>query len=141
MKIPVTLLAIASASILGLVACDKGNETSTTSTTSTTATTASTAADNTRLNTRDMDAGAVTPLDQGNDTADIQTTAAVRKVLMADGTLSVNAKNIKVVTDKGVLTLRGPVASAGEKQLIDNLAKSLAGTNRVDDQLDVGTTK
>ena len=39
MKIPVTLLAIASASILGLalVACDKGNETSTTSTTSTTA--------------------------------------------------------------------------------------------------------
>ena len=138
MNIPVTLLAIASASILGLVACDKGNETSTTSTTSTTA---PTAADNTRLNARDMDAAAVTPLDQGNDSADIQTTAAVRKALMADNTLSVSAKNIKVVTDKGVLTLRGPVVSAGEKKLIDNLAHGLAGTNRVDDQLDVDTTK
>jgi hyperosmotically inducible protein len=138
MKIPVTLLAVASASLLGLVACDKGNETSTTSTTSTTA---PSPVDDTRLNARDMDASAVTPLDQGNDTADIQTTAAVRKALMADSTLSMNAKNIKVVTDKGVLTLRGPVASAGEKQVIDNLARSLAGANRVDDQLDFGTTK
>ena len=140
MKIPVTLLALASASLLGLglVACDKGNETSTTSTTSTTA---PVPADNTRLNARDMDAAAVTPLDQGNDSADIQTTAAVRKALMADGTLSMNAKNIKVVTDKGVLTLRGPVASAGEKQVIDNLARSAAGANRVDDQLDIAPTK
>jgi osmotically-inducible protein OsmY len=141
MKIPATLLALVSASVLaalGTTACDKisGNETSTTTTTST-------AADNTGMNARDnlKDASALTPMSQGNDVADIQTTAAVRRALMADDTLSTNGKNVKVITANGTLTLRGPVDSAGEKQLIDAKARGLAGSNHLDDQLDVAPSK
>jgi hyperosmotically inducible protein len=134
MKISFRLLAFASASALtalGATACDKtsGSESSTTTTTS--------ATDNTGTNARDRNTAAVTPMSQGNDTADIQTTANVRKALMADDTLSTNGKNVKVVTANGTLTLRGPVNSAAEKQNIDAKARSLAGANAVDDQLDV----
>jgi osmotically-inducible protein OsmY len=133
MKISLRLLAFASASALtalGATACDKsGTEASTTTTTS--------AQDNTGTNARDRNAASVTPMSQGNDMADIQTTANVRKALMADDTLSTNAKNVKVVTANGTLTLRGPVNTAAEKQTIEAKARSLAGANTVDDQIDV----
>ena len=47
------------------------------------------------------------------------------------------AKNIKVITTNGHVTLRGPVKSAQEKAKIDQLAKSAAGGAHIDDQLDV----
>ena len=135
MKISFRFAALASASALtlaGATACDKtGGETSTTTTSS--------AADNTGVNARDKDASAVTPMSQGNDVADIQTTANLRKALMADSTLSTNAKNVKVVTAGGTLTLRGPVDSAAEKQNIDAKAHSVAGGNAVVDELEITT--
>ena len=71
-------------------------------------------------------------------TRDIQkTTQAIRQALMKDGTLSITAKNIKVITANGHVTLRGPVKTAQEKTKIDQLAKSAAGGAHIDDQLDV----
>lgn len=127
MKLYATLLLIAAA----LGACDKSNATSTETTTS-----ASTAPDNTKMNARD-NAGAVTPMDQGNDRASLDTTQAIRKAVMADDSLSGNAKNIKIITNHGVITLRGPVASDAEKRSVEAIVMAAAGGNRVDDQIDV----
>jgi hypothetical protein len=52
---------------------------------------------------------------------------------------SVNAQNIKIVTQDGVVTLRGPVASQEEKDRIGKAAEGLAGVVRVDNQLEVET--
>jgi hyperosmotically inducible protein len=51
------------------------------------------------------------------------------------------AKNIKVITANGQVTLRGPVRSAQEKTKIDQIAKSAAGGAQIDDQLDVKGSK
>ena len=56
---------------------------------------------------------------------------------MKDRGLSTAAKNIKVITANGQVTLRGPVKSAQEKAKIDQLAKSAAGGAQIDDQLEV----
>jgi hyperosmotically inducible periplasmic protein len=124
--VTVALLAAAAA------ACDRGDSTSTATTTSSTVQ----ASDNTGTNARDR-AGAVTPLDQGNSAADLETTQAIRKAVMADDTLSTDAKNVKIVTDRGMVTLRGSVKDQAEKDTIDRNARAAAGSNQVNDQLDV----
>ena len=53
----------------------------------------------------------VTPLDQGNDKRDLEITQQIRKSVMDDSTLSFTAKNVKIITKDGHVTLRGPVPS------------------------------
>jgi hyperosmotically inducible protein len=128
MKTFATIMILASA----LVACDKDNAISATETTG-----ASTKApDNTGTNARDK-AASVTPIDQGNGQADLDTTQAIRKAVMGDDALSSNAKNVKIITNKGVITLRGPVKSDAERKNVEAKALAAAGSNRVDDQIDI----
>ena len=56
---------------------------------------------------------------------------------MKDSELSTTAKNIKIITANGQVTLRGPVKTAQEKAKIDQIAKSAAGGAQIDDQLEV----
>jgi hyperosmotically inducible protein len=56
---------------------------------------------------------------------------------MKDDGLSMTAKNIKIITADGQVTLRGPVNTAEEKAQIDQLAKSAAGGAKIDNQLEV----
>jgi osmotically-inducible protein OsmY len=93
--------------------------------------------DNTAINERDRSGETKTSGDQSNSSADLKTTQAIRQALMKDGELSMNAKNIKVITANGHVTLRGPVKNAQEKAKIDQLAKSAAGGTQIDNQLDV----
>jgi hyperosmotically inducible periplasmic protein len=93
--------------------------------------------DNTAMNERDRSGETKTSGDQSNSSADIKTTQAIRQALMKDGELSMTAKNIKVITANGRVTLRGPVNTAQEKAKIDQLAKSAAGGAQIDNQLDV----
>ena len=93
--------------------------------------------DNTAINERDRSRETQTSGDQSNSSADLKITQAIRQALMKDGELSTTAKNIKVITANGHVTLRGPVKTAQEKAKIDQLAKSAAGGAHVDDQLDV----
>jgi osmotically-inducible protein OsmY len=51
--------------------------------------------------------------------------------------MSINARNIKIVTSQGKVTLRGPVASAAEKDAIDKMARDVAGSDNVDNQLEI----
>ena len=93
--------------------------------------------DNTAINQRDRSAETKTSGDQSNNSADLRTTQAIRQALMKDGELSTTAKNIKVITTNGQVTLRGPVKTAQEKAKIDHLAKSAAGGAKINNQLDV----
>jgi osmotically-inducible protein OsmY len=93
--------------------------------------------DNTAVNQRDRSGETETSGDQANNAADLKITQAIRQALMKDSELSMTAKNVKIITNNGQVTLRGPVKTAQEKAKIDKLAKSAAGGAKIDDQLDV----
>jgi len=92
--------------------------------------------DNTRKNVRDRD-DTVTPMDQGNSTAETAITASIRKVVMAEPSLSFTARNVKVITMGTRVTLRGPVATEAEKTLIGAVAMGTTGVSGIDNQLEV----
>src|SRR6185503_6529922 len=93
--------------------------------------------DNTAINERDRSRETHTSGDQSNSSADLKTTQAIRQALMKDSELSTTAKNIKVITANGQVTLRGPVNNAQEKAKIDQIAKSAGSGAKIVDQLDV----
>ena len=96
-----------------------------------------TAADNTGRNVGDRNDRTVTPLDQGNSNRDVQTTAQIRKEIIATKDVSVNGRNVKIITRDGQVTLRGPVDSSDEKRLISEIAQRIARSENVDNQLEV----
>jgi hyperosmotically inducible protein len=92
-------------------------------------------ATNTKINDRDRH-GALTPMNQGGG-ADRDITAAIRRAVVADKGLSFTAKNVKIITVNGKVTLRGPVKSDEEKSSIEAKAKAATGVAEVDNQLEV----
>jgi len=103
----------------------------------TAATPSQTAPDNTGRNVRDRGGDTLTSGDQSNNKVDLNLTQQIRKALMADKSLSTNAKNIKIITANGVVTLRGPVNTPQEKATIEAKAQSIAGANNVESQLEI----
>ena len=97
--------------------------------------------DNTATNERDRSGETQTSGDQSNSSADLKITQAIRQALMKDSELSVTAKNIKIITADGQVTLPGTAKNAQEKAKIDQLAKSAAKAAKIDDQLDVKGSK
>lgn len=95
------------------------------------------AADNTGKNVRDRDGNTVTPMDQGENKADLTVTQNIRKAVVGDDALSMTAKNVKIITANGVVTLRGPVKSAAEKASIEAKARKAAPDANVQNQLEV----
>jgi hyperosmotically inducible protein len=95
------------------------------------------APDNSAVNQRDRDSEAKTPLDQSNTQADIDITAKIRQRVVDLPGLSVNARNVKIVTADGKVTLRGPVAHADERTAIEKIAKDVAGAEKVESQLEI----
>ena len=93
--------------------------------------------DNTAVNERDRSGETQTSGDQSNSSADLKITQTIRQALMKDSELSTTAKNVKIITNNGQVTLRGPVKTAQEKAKIDQLAKSAASGAKIDDQLEV----
>ena len=97
------------------------------------------APDNSGANVRDSSGETKTPMDQSENEADRTITQNIRRALTADDSLSTNAKNVKIVTNEGTVTLRGPVKSAEEKAEVEAKAKRIAGVKRVDNQLDIAS--
>ena len=96
-----------------------------------------TAPDNTGRNVRDRSGATMTPGDQSETEADRTVTQHIRRAVVADDSLSTMAKNVKIITTDGVVTLRGPVQSPHEKATIEAKARQFAGINQVDNQLEV----
>ena len=94
-------------------------------------------ADNTERNVRDRYDANVTPLDQGESESDREITRQIRRAITANDQLSVNAKNIKIITVNGKVTLRGPVENEQEMKTITAAASGASGVSAIDNQLDV----
>jgi len=103
----------------------------------TTDSTSKPAADNTRSNAADRDTHAKTPTDQSNDQDAREVTAGIRRAVMDDKSLSTSAHNIKIVTQGDVVTLRGAVQSADEKQRVESLAMKAATGKQVRNEISV----
>jgi hyperosmotically inducible periplasmic protein len=99
------------------------------------------AADNTKQNSSEQNKSTETAEKQSNSKADLALTQKVRQVVMKDGSLSMNAKNVKIIVQDGRITLKGPVDSQQEKDTIGNEAGEIAGKDKVDNQLEVKVEK
>ena len=128
MRIRVTTMPGDSDLVTHIEAIEKDAEFSTTSD--------KTASTNTGVNARDRGTKAKTPFDQNEKKADIKTTADIRKRVVAEK-MSSNAHNVKIITQDGKVTLRGPVKTEDEKKKIDEIAIDVAGAKNVDNQLEV----
>jgi hypothetical protein len=96
-------------------------------------------ADNSGRNVRDRNDATKTSGDQSESEADRTISQTIRQALTADDSLSTNAKNVKIITSDGTVTLRGPVKSEKEKTDIEAKAKQVAGVKKVDNQLEVAS--
>ncbi len=94
-------------------------------------------ADNTASNVRDRNDQTLTPLDQGSSTTDVEITTKIRRSIIDEKNMSVNAQNVKIITINGKVTLRGPVNTADEKSRINEIADQVAQPENVDNQLEV----
>jgi osmotically-inducible protein OsmY len=95
------------------------------------------APNNTAVNERDADGATKTPIDQNENQADVNRTAEIRKRVLDTKDMSVNARNAKIITANGKVTLRGPVDSEAERDTIAKIATDVAGEGNVDNQLEV----
>jgi osmotically-inducible protein OsmY len=94
-------------------------------------------AEDTGKNVRDRDGDTQTPDKQSNDEGDLEITRRLRREITADDSLSTNAHNVKIITENGIVTLRGPVDSAKEKAAIAAKAQKVQGVKRVENQLEI----
>jgi hyperosmotically inducible periplasmic protein len=94
-------------------------------------------ADNSGRNIRDRNDATKTPGDQSESETDRTISQNVRQAVVADDSVSTNGKNVKIITNDGTVTLRGPVKSEQEKTNIGAKAQQIAGVKRVDNQLEI----
>jgi len=97
--------------------------------------------DNSATNKGDRAPGAVTAGQQQNNKSDLETSRQIRQAIMADKSLSTYAHNIKIVTQEGKVTLRGPVRTEAEKEAVQAKASEIAGAANVTSTITVVPTK
>lgn len=99
--------------------------------------TGSSAPDNSAVNARDQNPEAVTAGQQSNSKSDLELTRQIRRAVVKNDSLSMMAHNVKIICVNGSVTLRGPVKTNEEKTTVADIARNIAGTDRVDNQLEV----
>jgi osmotically-inducible protein OsmY len=95
------------------------------------------AVDNTKMNQRDQNKNEPTADQQKENRSDRDITQQIRQSIMKDKSLSTYAHNVKIITQDGQVTLKGPVGSESEKQTIGTKATEVAGANKVTNDLNV----
>ena len=93
--------------------------------------------DNTKVNQRDKNQNAATADKQKENQSDRELARQIRKSVVQDKSLSTNAHNVKIIAQNGMVTLKGPVNSAEEKQSIEAKAAQIAGADKVTSELQV----
>jgi len=78
---------------------------------------------------------------QPNDRSDLEITRRIRRALVRDKHLSLYGHNVKIVAQNGAVTLKGPVRSAAEKELVERTAAEVAGAANVNSQLAIAPKK
>jgi hyperosmotically inducible periplasmic protein len=92
-------------------------------------------ADNTKVNQRDQNANEPTADQQANNRSDRDITQQIRQAIVKDKSLSTYAHNVKIITQNGQVTLKGPVRSEDEKRAVETKATEIAGENKVTSEL------
>ena len=100
-----------------------------------------TAPDNTRMNRPDRKGGAPTAEQQQENSSDRGVSRRIRQEIQKDKSLSTYGHNVKVITENGVVTLKGPVRSEEEKSEIESIAGKIAGDSNVKSQIMVAPKK
>lgn len=85
--------------------------------------------DNTAVNKRDRSPGALTADQQKMNAADRKITARIRRSILADKALSMYAHNVKIISQDGTVTLKGPVRSDDEVKSIMSKATDVTGNS------------
>lgn len=93
--------------------------------------------DNTRMNKRDKSQSERTADQAKNNASDRQLMARIRRDVTKDKTLSSYAHNVKIIAERGKVTLKGPVRSDDEKRTIEEYARKYAGDGNVTNELDI----
>jgi hyperosmotically inducible periplasmic protein len=99
------------------------------------------AADNTKTNQQDRAKNAPTADQAKNNASDRETMQKIRKSVMDDKSLSTYAHNVKIISQDGKVTLKGPVRSDDEKRAIAQKANEIAGAGNVTDEMTVKPAK
>ena len=94
-------------------------------------------ADNSKINQRDQNSDELTAGQQSGSKSDVEISRTLRKELIKDKKLSTYAQNVKIITQDGVITLKGPVRSQAEKNVIEYKASKVAGCRHVENEMDV----
>jgi hyperosmotically inducible periplasmic protein len=98
-------------------------------------------ADNTKVNERDRKKNALTADQQKENRSDRDITQQIRQAIMKDKSLSTYAHNVKIITQNGQVTLKGPVRSEDEKKTVEAKATEVAGESNVISELDIKPKK
>jgi hyperosmotically inducible periplasmic protein len=97
------------------------------------------APDNTKVNKPDRTQP--TADQQKGNKADIEITRDIRRAITKDKNLSSYAKNIKIITQNGNVTLRGPVRSEEDKKAIETKANEVAGATHVKSEIEIASKR
>lgn len=82
----------------------------------------------------------INAMSQGTSKNDMAITRKIRQDIMAEKDLSINARNITVITLHGRVTLKGTVDTEQEKQKLGDIAAHDATAGSVDNELQVSST-
>ena len=95
------------------------------------------ASDNTKTNQRDRSTNEPTADQQKDNRSDRDITRQIRQSIVKDKSLSAYAHNVKIITQNGQVTLKGPVQSEDEKKAIEAKAAEVAGDGKVSSEMNV----
>ncbi len=85
----------------------------------------------------DMNRAQPTADQAGQKMSDREMMQKIRQMVVDDDALSTTAKNVKIISKDGRVTLKGPVRSEEEKQNIHAKAASVAGETNVVNEISV----
>ena len=94
-------------------------------------------ADNSKVNTRDRNSSASTADQQKENQSDREIARQIRQSIVKDKSLSTYAHNVKVISENGTVTLKGPVRSEEEKKAVESKAVEIAGQDKVQNDIQV----
>lgn len=100
-----------------------------------------TAPDNTKTNQRDRNQASPTADQQKANSGDTDVTKQIRSSIMKDKSLSTYAHNVKVISQDGKVTLKGPVRSEDEKDKVAAKASAIVGEGNIVNEITVAPPK
>lgn len=72
-----------------------------------------------------------------NQANDAELNRGIRRAIMQNENMSVNAQNIYIDSENGKVTLRGAVDDTAERERVIQIARAVGGVSGVNDELEV----